>query len=118
MSFELWLFRLLAASLEGLNAARQENGASLRLTDRATLSRYQVQEAYELLLEKPSKAEASALAEEATAALGKLPEHNYIHTISIDGAAAQRQGEPTRWVYSVIFTVTRRRDVTDWQEVD
>lgn len=118
MTFEKWLFDIIKGSFSTLSANRKQDGVSLRLTDRGTISRYQVLETYELLIEKSAKTTASNLADKASQAIEALPEHNYIHSTSIDATVAQRQGEPTRWVYSIVFTVTRRRDVTDWEGVD
>lgn len=116
MTFEKWLFDTIKKSFSTLSANEQTDGVSLRLTDRGTISKYQVLETYELVIEKSAKITASNLAAKAEQAIEALPEHNYVHASSIDATVAQRQGEPTRWVYSVVFTVTRRRDVTDWGE--
>ena len=118
LSFERWLFDQFKETFSDLNAARLMDGVSLRLSDRATLSRYQVQESYELLVSQPDKTTASSMTEQAATVIGSLPEHNYVHTTAIDGTAAQRQNDPGRWVYSTIFTVTRRRDINDWSEVE
>ena len=118
MTFEKWLFETIKKSFSTLSANKKQDGISLRLTDRGTISKYQVLETYELLIEKAAKITASNLADDAERAIEALPEHNYIHSTSIDATVAQRQGEPTRWVYSIVFTVTRRRDLTDWEGVD
>ena len=118
MTFEKWLFETIKGSFSTLSANKKQDGISLRLTDRGTISRYQVLETYELVIEKPAKITASNMAAKAEQAIEALPEHNYIHASSIDATVAQRQGEPTRWIYSIVFTVTRRRDVVDWEGVD
>ena len=118
MTFEKWIFEIIKKSFSTLSANKKADGVSLRLTDRGTISKYQVLETYELVIEKSAKITASKLADEAEQAIEELPTHNYIHSSSIDATVAQRQGEPTRWVYSTVFTVTRRRDVADWEGVD
>ena len=118
MTFEKWLFDLIRGSFSTLSANKKADGISLRLTDRGSISKYQILETYELVIEKSAKITASNLAAKAGQAIEALPEHNYVHASSIDATVAQRQGEPTRWVYSVVFTVTRRRDVTDWEGVE
>lgn len=118
MTFEKWLFDTIKKSFSTLSANKKADGVSLRLTDRGTISKYQVLETYELVIEKAAKITASNLADKAEQAIEELPTHNYIHAASIDATVAQRQGEPTRWQYAIVFTVTRRRDVTDWEGVD
>ena len=118
MTFEKWLFDIIRGSFSTLSANKKQDGISLRLTDRGSISKYQVLETYELVIEKSAKITASNLADKAEQAIEVLPEHNYIHASFIDATVAKRQGEPTRWVYSIVFTVTRRRDVTDWEGVD
>ena len=118
MTFEKWLFETIKKSFSTLSANKRADGVSLRLTDRGSISKYQILETYELLIEKAAKITASNLADDAERAIEALPEHNYVHASSIDATVAQRQGEPTRWVYSIAFTVTRRRDLADWEGVD
>ena len=118
MTLEEWVTKKLGARATEIVP---DGEPSCRITDLATLNKWQSMSSFECIVTSKTKKQAAGTAENLAAAARALGDHRMMYGASIENLSSQPIDPPSEngalWRYVLSFSLTHRTGI-DWSTID